>query len=137
MRTFLIAGLLSLLGLGLSAQQACAWTNFKFGIGFNFARQSGANNLLWGVFRNGQAPEREDGGDFFFYHPHAFPTYHAAMGGPAPTFHAGAASAPVPGQPAQNSAYYYGQPNYQTVTFPGYPTMPSYYYPATFYYYDR
>jgi hypothetical protein len=138
MRTFLTAGLLGLVVLGLSAPQASAWTNFKFGIGFNFGRQSGGNNFLWGLYRNGQTPGPEYGGDSFFYQPHAFPIYHAGMGAPT---HAGltpAAAAVGPAQaPAGNNAYYYGQPNYRTVTFPDYQTMPSYYFPATFYYYDR
>jgi len=37
-------------------QQASAWSNIKFGAGVSLHWQTGDNNLLWGVFRNGQIP---------------------------------------------------------------------------------
>src|ERR1700692_2932040 len=56
MRKILLLGSCALL-LALSLQQqASAWLNFKFGAGINWNWQSGGNNTLWGLFRNGQPP---------------------------------------------------------------------------------
>src|SRR5437870_2509435 len=61
MKKFLTVGALALIVAAFSHQQASAWINCKFGIGFNWDWQSGGNNLLWGAFRNGQpgAPDWE------------------------------------------------------------------------------
>jgi hypothetical protein len=136
LKTFWTAGLLALGVLCLSQQQASAWVNAKFGVGLNIAWQSGGNCFGWGLVHGDQPPEPIYGPafpDFGFYPPPAAPViYGHAMGGPAPAPTA-TKSAPTP---SQNSAYYY-QPNYQTMTFPGYYTTPNYYYPAAYYYYGR
>jgi len=56
MKKILLVGALALLALFSAEQQASAWLNFKFGAGINWAWQSGGNNTLWGLFRNGQPP---------------------------------------------------------------------------------
>src|ERR1700733_15402532 len=56
MKKILLVGALALLALFSAQQQASAWLNFKFGAGINWAWQSGGNNTLWGLFRNGQPP---------------------------------------------------------------------------------
>jgi hypothetical protein len=56
MRKFSIAGLLALSALAGSQQPASAWVNARFGIGLDFSWQSGGNNLLWGLWSNGQVP---------------------------------------------------------------------------------
>jgi len=53
---------LSVLTLGvfvLTERPAQAWVNMKFGVGLNWHLQSGGNNVLWGLFRNGQVPGPE------------------------------------------------------------------------------
>jgi hypothetical protein len=56
MRKILVMGVMAL-GLALASEQtASAWVNFKFGAGVNWNWQSGGNNFLWGLFRNGQPP---------------------------------------------------------------------------------
>src|ERR1700677_1065819 len=56
MKKFIALGALALSVAAFSAQQASAWTNFKFGAGINFGYQAGGNNFGWGLFRNGQPP---------------------------------------------------------------------------------
>ena len=56
MKKFLAMGVLALLAAAFSQQNASAWINAKFGVGLNWGWQAGGNNLLWGVFRNGQTP---------------------------------------------------------------------------------
>jgi hypothetical protein len=49
------------LGVALLAQQqASAWVHCKFGAGVNIDYQTGGNNWLWGVFKNGQPPGAPD-----------------------------------------------------------------------------
>lgn len=56
MTKILPIGMLTLF-LALAAhQQASAWINSRFGVGFNWSWQSGGNNLLWGLLRDGQPP---------------------------------------------------------------------------------
>jgi len=135
MKKFIIMGALALSTLMLSQQDASAWFNTKFGIGMNWAWQSGGNNYLWGAFRNGQPPGPEYGsafpGNYNFnfqqgpgYGPGPYPG-HADMT-PEPS------SAPANAQAYRYYQPSYYQPNYQTVTYPSY--YPSYYYPATYYY---
>ncbi len=133
MKKFTIVAMLALGTLALSQQPAPAWTNWKFGIGMNVAKQSGGNCLLWGVYRNGQPPGPDYGsvypGGPTFY-PQDFVPFPAHVQGPA--FEMNPATQPAM---ANNQAYYYNQPNFQTVTFPNY--YPNYYYPAAYYYYGR
>ncbi len=56
MRKLFTMSVLALTLVLVSSQQASAWSNIKFGVGMNFHWQTGDNNLLWGVFRNGQIP---------------------------------------------------------------------------------
>ena len=56
MTRFWSLGLLALSICAVSTPQSHAWLNWKFGIGANFGYQSGGNNTLWGLFRNGQPP---------------------------------------------------------------------------------
>ena len=56
MRKITLLGLWALALTVLSHEQANAWINFKFGVGLNWNWQSGGNNTLWGLFRNGQPP---------------------------------------------------------------------------------
>jgi hypothetical protein len=56
MRKLLPIGLLTLCFAITSQERASAWINSRFGIGLNWSWQSGGNNLLWGLFRDGQPP---------------------------------------------------------------------------------
>lgn len=56
MKRMMTAGILALSLCALAEQNASAWVNHKFGIGLNWNWQSGGNNFLWGLFRNGQPP---------------------------------------------------------------------------------
>src|SRR5436190_14703955 len=56
MKRILTAGILALTLTAMAEQEASAWVNNKFGIGLNWNWQSGGNNFLWGLFRNGQPP---------------------------------------------------------------------------------
>lgn len=66
MKKFLTLGVLALAVASVSTSEAPAWLNWKFGIGANIGWQSGGNNTLWGLFRNGQppAPDACIGGGF-------------------------------------------------------------------------
>lgn len=148
MKRIVMASLLALGVLSVSQQQASAWVNTKFGVGLNLGWQSGGNCLLWGAARGSQPPAPVPGfpgyhgyvpdWDFSFGYGPAYagsPSVAPAPAAPPATYTATPAQ---PGQPAaQNNAYYYGQPNYQTVTFPGNYNLPNYYYPATHYLYGR
>jgi hypothetical protein len=128
MKKVLVAGMLGLCLIAVSQQQASAWCNHRFSIGFNWERQSGNNNFFWGFFHNGQVPGPEifHGGWSYppvvvvapqFYMPHAQGSFET---------------------PSYESAY--TQPNmnyaspYQFATY----SRPVYYYPApSYYYYGR
>jgi len=56
MKKILPISLLTLCFAATSYDQASAWINSRFGVGFNWSWQSGGNNLLWGLFRDGQPP---------------------------------------------------------------------------------
>lgn len=56
MKKLLPIGLLAVSIAALSQEQASAWINSRFGIGLNWSWQSGGNNFLWGLFRDGQPP---------------------------------------------------------------------------------
>lgn len=59
MKKFVIVGGCALMWALASTSSAPAWVNFKFGAGINWNWQAGGNNLLWGLFRNGQPPGYE------------------------------------------------------------------------------
>lgn len=61
MKKFLTMGALALSLAAICVAPAPAWLNWKFGIGLNLGWQSGGNNTLWGLFRNGQPPGPECG----------------------------------------------------------------------------
>src|SRR5262249_370664 len=67
MKKFLLMGVLALTLAALSQQSASAWVHWKFGIGMNIERQSGGNEVLWGVWRNGQPPGPQYGSHGFGY----------------------------------------------------------------------
>ncbi len=88
MKKFLTTGILALTLAALSTQDAPAWLNWKFGVGMNMGWQSGGNNTLWGLFRNGQPPAPDM----------------CCGGGPGgvlpPSYGPGPAPAPVPPPPS-------------------------------------
>lgn len=95
MKKIVFAGLLAVSMMAISQQQASAWINSKFGIGLNWDVQSGGNQILWGVWRNGQPPGPEAFGGGGGYGGPRF-------GGPMP---APFGAAPMPqGYPAQGFA---------------------------------
>jgi hypothetical protein len=64
MKQFLTVGALAALAVLATSRTADAWCNSKFSVGLNWSLQSGNNNLLWGVYRNGQIPDGYDGGGY-------------------------------------------------------------------------
>jgi hypothetical protein len=74
MNRLAFAAIASLAVVVSSSSPASAWVNSKFGIGLNWERQSGNNNFLWGMFRNGQVPDGFGNGPMmpppaYFYAP--------------------------------------------------------------------
>ncbi len=59
MKKLLSMSLLTLCALAMTQQQAHAWMNAKFSIGLNWHIQSANNNVLWGLWKNGQVPGPE------------------------------------------------------------------------------
>src|SRR5579871_4206886 len=57
MKQLLIIGCAAVLVGLASTGTADAWINNRFSIGLNWSRQSGNNNLFWGLWRNGQIPD--------------------------------------------------------------------------------
>src|SRR5579864_3019109 len=142
MKKFVAMGVLALILAACSQQEASAWINSKFSVGLNWAYQSGGNNLLWGVFRNGQPPAPCcDGPGCFGPGFYGAPGYHAQgfsgypypqgaaitpmgpMSNPAP-----AAGPTVPQSQPSSSLYYNG---FQTVNYPMY-YYPNYYVPVNY-----
>jgi hypothetical protein len=119
MQKILSIGILAISAIACSQQQASAWVNSRFGIGFNWQVQSGGNNFLWGAFHNGQPPGPEAYG---FSSAPTFPHYGSmSMLAPfaydAPSFESAHAQTPMPMQQP------YGQP-FQFATY----SRPVYYY---------
>jgi hypothetical protein len=145
MKKILLASLLALGVLSLSQQQASAWVNAKFGVGLNFAWQSGGNCFLWGLAKGEPHPGSAYAPGSSHDVPYAFepifyqPDNSAFYGAHVGAMHDFAAPAPTPVSTAprqdttQRNARPGSQPQYQTVTYPNYP-MPNYNYPATNYY---
>src|SRR5437660_814339 len=98
MKKVLSIGLLTLCALAISERPAHAWVNAKFSVGLNWALQSGNNNILWGVFKNGQVPGPEafGGGGPFQYGPFMPP---AGQTAPFPFFGNAPGQMPPAAQP--------------------------------------
>jgi len=128
MKKVLATGLLAICAIALSQQQASAWVNARFGIGFNWGWQSGGNNVLWGAWKNGQppGPEMFHGGPFTPYGP-AYPPqnygHHHHSYAPLPY---GSYEMPMQ-QPSYAMPMQYA-PLYQYATYPRYNYYDSYYY---------
>ena len=123
MKKVLVAGMLAVFMIAVSQQQASAWSNNRFSIGFNWERQSGNNDFFWGFFHNGQVP----GPEIFHGWSHSPPSVIA------PQFY----MLPVHGSldmPSYEPAYAHPGVNYaQPFQFATY-QRPVYYYPAPPYY---
>ena len=117
MKKFVVMGALALAVPAFSREQAAAWTNARFGVGLNWERQSGANNFLWGMFRNGQVPTPAPGypHDGHNFYPYPGPGAHpgTAEMQPAP-----AAPVPTGAHPSTSGVFEY--PGYQMVSYPPY-----------------
>src|SRR4051794_11744784 len=70
MKKILLGGIAALAVVLATEKQASAWINSRFSVGLNWSYQSGGNNFLWGLFRNGQPPGPEAYGPGF---PGGFP----------------------------------------------------------------
>jgi hypothetical protein len=116
MKKFVLLGALAVAVAALAQEEASAWTNCKFGIGLNWEHSSGGNNLLWGVFRNGQVPPPPVPFDGHGFYP--APGGYPVMPGHAETQPAPGTSVPTSVQPNSQSAI--GYPGYQMVSFPPY-----------------
>jgi len=138
MKKMLLLGAFALSLVALTERPAQAWVNSKFGVGLNWHLQSGGNNFLWGLFRNGQVPGPESfyqGGPMsqpgYMQGPQGFPYFGSAPGGPG-----GAPAAAEPSQAPQNNmhANYY-QPNYfhNASYVPSQSYAPNYYYQPQYY----
>ncbi len=112
MKRFLFVGLLTACALAFSEHQAQAWVNAKFSIGLNWHVQSANNNVLWGLWKNGQVPGPEafgqpgGGGPFTpgqMTPGGTFPFYGSAPGGVGPN------GIPV-NYPQQRGYYPYAMP---------------------------
>ncbi len=133
MKKFLAMGALALAVAAIPQHQAKAWHNSSFSFGMNWSHSCGGNNLLWGLYRNGQpgegdlpnCPNHNHGQNYGYGYPQAYghgfegyegqfqaPQFQAPMPSPVPS----PASAPVPPAP-QGHAYWYGQPAYQAVNY--------------------
>ncbi len=118
MKKILAIGILAISAIACSQHQASAWVNSRFGVGLNWDVQSGGNNFMWGVYRNGQPPGPEAYGfsDAPTFQPYGIPQMHG-FAYDAPSFQ------PAYAQPAMPMQQPYGQP-FQFATYP----RPVYYY---------
>jgi hypothetical protein len=151
MKKLLSLGLLTVCALVISERQADAWVNSKFSVGLNWHLQSGNNNILWGMWKNGQVAGPEAfggmpyGGGYipFGGNPPAgtFP-YFGANPQQMPPGHP-AQTAPPPVQTTGQQTSYFGNPYaynpYQTVGYQpnGYPPSPNYYNPNSYQHYGQ
>ena len=76
MNKVLATGLLALCAVALSQQQASAWINHRFGIGFNWDIQCGGNHMGCGLWHNGPPP----GPAYYGHHGHGH--HHSYYGQP-------------------------------------------------------
>jgi len=111
MKKLLSMGLLTLCALAASEREAQAWVNAKFSVGLNWQLQSANNNVLWGMWKNGQVPGPEafgqpgGGGGPGMYAP-------GGMQQPAGVFpYFGAQPMPQPMPQAQSQGMPQGFPN--------------------------
>jgi len=150
-----LLGISLLAGLAVLATErpVQAWCNSKFSIGLNWHFQSGGNNFLWGLYRNGQVPG--PWGDGLIPGPCAGPAPAYPYAAPAPVaeafpFYGNMNNPAVPAAPAVNPAparnpgtqawqfgtipnWYPGQEVYQAVNYqPGY-AAPNYGTPSSNY----
>jgi hypothetical protein len=126
MKKILVASALALALAAGTQQPASAWCSAKFSIGLNCEFSSGNNNLLWGLFKNGQVPDGYGGGPLGeFYAPVPTPVGPHGFTAPAPTPVQTPRSYYTPSSPLANypANYYYPQ------------AYPANYYPSTNYYY--
>ncbi|MBI2803738.1 MAG: hypothetical protein HYX68_01980 [Planctomycetes bacterium] len=141
MKKLLSLGLLTVCALAVSERQADAWVNAKFSVGLNWQIQSGNNNVLWGLWKNGQVPGPEAFGQQgpFQYGPQMTPPGVFPYFGSAPQQQMPPTETQPPPQAVlqkQQQAYYgnmqYGAYNpYQTVSYqPSSYYYPNYYYPS-------
>ena len=153
MKKILVLGALALsLGL-LNEQPASAWVNAKFGVGLNWNWQSGGNNFLWGVFRNGQPPGPDctyPGGHGYPRGANTFPGFNTygpndfqyfgqqPQGNPMGAQNTTAPVIPQTPTGGNNQTSGYYNPLYQTVSYSpgyyGYNYSSGYYYPSYGYY---
>src|SRR5262249_55436505 len=145
MNKFPAAGALALTAVVAAAPEAPAWINFKFGAGVNWSWQSGGNNFLWGLFRNGQPPG-PDGphgpgypgrlpGKSPNYGPQEFQYFGGQPGGAGygmqyPTAPEAAPPSQTPGAPVAlyHPATWHGQHAYQMASWYGNPAYQAAYY---------
>ena len=136
--SFLVVGVIM-----FAEQQASAWVNSRFGIGLSDHKQSANTSLLWGLWRNGQIPGPDMGGQGGspyggapYGSPYGGPRFAASQpgfmpmpSGPGPVAHQGAFADPYfAGAPYATAPMNYGSP-YQFANYP----RPSYYYPSVYY----
>jgi hypothetical protein len=144
MKKLLSIGLLTVCALALSEHQAHAWVNAKFSIGLNWHVQSANNNVLWGLWKNGQVPGPEafGGGGGGPFPQGVGPGPMMPPAGAFPYFGSGPqgypSETPPPPQASPQQAYY-GMQNanpYQAVSYqPNNYYYPNYYYPIYQQYY--
>jgi hypothetical protein len=143
MKKLLAASVLALALVAGTQQQASAWSHFKFGVGMNIDWSCGDNNLLWGVYRCGPAPQNNGplGG---YYAPTPVPS-----AAPAPFYFGQPNSAPPTSAPAQyqgapagtqvasypQNYYYQGNSYYPASNHQGASYYPMSYYPGASSYY--
>ena len=123
MKKFLVIGALALAVAACAEDQANAWVNAKFGVGLNVSLQSGGNNVMWGLFRNGQPPVPAAApAPYGYYPPMVAPGQPYPMhSGPIdaqPGISPAPAPASVPTQLPPTSWIDY--PGYQMVSYPYY-----------------
>jgi hypothetical protein len=102
MKKVLATGLLAICLLALSQQQASAWINSRFGIGFNWDWSCGGNHCCWGAWHNGQPPAPT------FYGGYNGPNYPSHSMAPQPMFNVPAYALPAqPYAPQFSPPYQY------------------------------
>jgi hypothetical protein len=136
----LVIGLLALGLSALSQQQAAAWTKFNFSVGLNLSWESGNNNFLWGLFRDGQAPgyptdvlgyphQFANQGYYPMYMHYPVAEYAAAQSLPAPRHYQ---TPEPPRQNAPQTTWYQNSNTHQPVGY-HYPSVNPYYQTPSYY----
>jgi hypothetical protein len=131
-KRLIATGLMALVLVLSSQQQALAWRKCSFSAGISWHVESGNNNFLWGLFKNGQVPGYPT--DVLpTFQGVAYPNPYAGIGPVGPVFGGPPpVVAPLPPvaatqQPAPpvKQAIYYNNYNYQAVGY-NYPANNSY-----------